>query len=108
MLRIDKCRYTAGLLCLGDGVYGESGLTRALGAVYLYDAALGVTAHAEGGIKADAARGYHVYVLYLFVTEFHYRPLAEVFLYLCHGGLKGFELAFLCRGLFFCLSHKCY
>ena len=106
MLRIDEGGYASGFLCLGDGMDGQGGLTRRLGTVDLDDASAGETAHTEGRVQSDTAGGDHLHVFYLLVAQFHDGTFAEVFLYLRHGGLQGFQLAVLHIGhFFFFFSH---
>ena len=95
MLRVDKRSNAAGLLRLGNGVYCKRGLTTTLRSVNLDNPSARITAHAQCGVKADAARWYYLDCLDALVAEFHYRALAEVLFYFGHGSLKGFQFALL-------------
>ena len=50
VLGIDKGGNAASLLRLGNGVDGECGFTRRLGAINLDDAAAGIASHAQGHV----------------------------------------------------------
>ena len=106
MLCVDESRNAAGLLAFGNGMDGEGSLTTALRTVDFDYSSFRITAYAKGCIQGDTSRRYNLHVLYLLVAKLHYRPLSEVFLYLCHGSLQGFQLALLCcRHIFVCLCH---
>ena len=93
MLGIDEGSDAALLLRLGDGMDGEGGLTGALRAEDLDDAATRIAAHAECGIKGHTARRDDLYLLYLFIAHPHDGPFPKVFLYLGHRGLQGFQFS---------------
>ena len=54
---VDERAHAAGALGLGDGLQGEGGLARRLGAVDLDHPAAGQAAHAQGQVQADRAGG---------------------------------------------------
>ena len=109
MLGVDEGGYAVGLLCFGDGVEGQGGLTRTFGTVNLDDTSAGEAANAEGGIEADAAGGDDIHFFHLLVAELHDRAFAVVFLNFGHSGLQGTEFVrhivsalygfFLCHGV---------
>ena len=109
MLGVDECRDATQLLGFGDGMNGKRGLTGRLRTIDFDDATPGITAHSEGCIQGKTARGDDFYILNLLVAHAHDGAFSEVFLYLRHGGLKGFELALLvillCGSAFFFLCH---
>ena len=81
MLGIDECCDATLLLCFGDGMDGERGLTTRLRSVDLDDASLRISAYAECGIQSDGARGDDLHVLYVLVAHAHDATLAEVLFY---------------------------
>ena len=89
MLCIDKGCNTASLLCLGNGVDGQRGLTTRLRTIYLDDTSLGIASHAQCSVQTYRAGGDHLYILDFLFAHTHDRALAEVFLNLRHGGLQG-------------------
>ena len=106
MLSIDKGSNAARLLCLGNSVNGQCGLTRTLGAINLNDTTFGVSAYAQSGVEGDTACRYYLYVFNMLVAKLHDRPLTKVFLYLCHGRLQSLQFAFLHqRHVFVFLCH---
>jgi hypothetical protein len=95
VLGIDERRDAAGTLSVGDGMQGERGLSRGLGAVDLDDAAARQPADAEGDIERDGPRGDDLDRSAVFAAEAHHRPLAELAIDL---GECGFEcLLAVCR-----------
>ena len=79
MFRIDEGGYATFLLCLSDDVQGQGRLTRAFRAVDLDDTAFGQTAHAQGIVEADGARGNALHLLSL-SAKAHDASLAKALL----------------------------
>ena len=82
MLCIDKGGDAASLLRLCNSVNGECSLTRRLRTINLYNTSLGVSAHAECGVKANTSGRNHLDILHLLVTKLHDGAFAEVLFYL--------------------------
>ena len=53
MLGVDEGRRAPLLLCLGNRMDGQCGLTAALGTIDLDDASLGIATHAQCGVQAE-------------------------------------------------------
>ena len=85
MLGVDEGGDAAPLLCFGDHVQGQGGLTGRLRAEDLYDAAAGYAPDAQRGVQADGSGGDHLDVLlHLPVTQRHDGALTEVLFDLIH------------------------
>ena len=85
MLGVDEGGDAAPLLCFGDHVQGQGGLTGRLGAEDLYDAAAGYAPDAQRDVQPDGSGGNHLDVLlHLPVAQCHDRTLAEVLFDLIH------------------------
>ena len=104
MLGINKGSDTAVPLCLGNGVDSQRGLTRGFGTIDFNDTSLGITAHSEGSVEGNTARGNHFDFFDLLIAHLHDGAFAKVFFNLEHRSLKGFELLAICvcGDFFFC------
>src|SRR6201992_494424 len=89
VLGVDERGDAAELLSVGDRVQGHGGLTAALRAVDLDDAAARETAEAEGDIERDRSGGDDLDGLVPLLAEAHHRALAKLPLDLDERGLKG-------------------
>lgn len=97
VLGIHEGNLAAHLLCLGQDVQGQGGLTGGLGAIDLDDTALGHAADAESGIQGQGAGGDGLHIHFGLVAQTHDRALAEALLDLGNGGVQCFFLV-ACRG----------
>ena len=95
MLGVDEGADSAGLLRLRDGVQGEGGLARGLGAEDLDDAAARQAAHAQGQVETHRAGGNHGDVLGL-AAKGHDGALAKLLLDGGNGGLYDFQFLLEC------------
>ena len=95
MLSIDESSDTASFLCLCDGMNGQSSLTRRFWTIDFYDSSLRITTYAKRIVECDTAGRNHLYILDLFITQFHDRAFAEVLFDLRHGSLKGLQFTFI-------------
>ena len=108
VLSIDEGCNASVLLCLGNGMDGQRGLTTRLRSVYLDDTSLGIASYAECGIQSYGTCGYDVYILYFFIAHAHDTAFAEVFLYLRQGCLQRFHFLLLRGQLLFVFFFFCH
>ena len=105
MLGVNKGRYAAFLLALGNGVDGQGGLTGTLGTVNLDDTAARETADAQRHVEADAAGRNDVKLFIGAVAKFHNGSFTVTLLNLVQRALQYFQF-FLLQGIgfvhFFC------
>ena len=104
VLCIDEGGNTTGLLCLGNGVDSQRGLTRRLGAEDLDDTSLRVTTHTKSHIKRYRTGRDDRNVVHFVAVHAHNRAFAKVFLDLGHHRVQdlklvGVYLRFLCHNL---------
>ena len=89
VLGVDERGDAAGPLRVGDGVEGESGLTRGLRPIDFDDAAAREPANAERDVEGDRPGGDHGDRGALVAAETHDGALAELAINLGEGGFEG-------------------